>query len=229
MKKRILFICFFISACCTLTAQSTFSFKLSPTLPIANFSGNGGNDVIFFGGEDACATVGFNAGLGYNYAIAGDNLKLAVGVDFFYNSIKKSVDEKFVFLHDYMSSRFSYINVPLMVGLNYTYPINFGTWGIYAEAMVGGNLRFITPCIVEEDIFHTTTEINCEPSLLPSGKFEVGTVFNELISIGLAYNYLGTKTVRGDNIFEGVKLNSYTTKKRMSTHLLSLRVGIHFM
>ena len=103
-----------------------------------------------FGG----AGVGFNAGLKWYFNVGVKGLGVMLSVDGFYNGPNSELktayrEQETNYDGQFIDGSFKYnatpkhINVPIMLGLNYIYHVN-PNFGIYAEAGVGGDMRFIT-------------------------------------------------------------------------------------
>ena len=104
---------------------------------------------------DAGAGIGINAGLKWYFNLGVDGLNVLLAVDGFYNgpcqdlkTTYRDYETSYDF-GDLIGGRFmyeatpKYINMPVMIGLNYIYHFN-DSFGLFAEAGAGGNLRLIT-------------------------------------------------------------------------------------
>lgn len=134
-------------------AQTRGALFLGASFPMKDFADFDEWDdfALASDGDNAGAAIGFNAGLKWYFNVGVKGLGVMLSVDGMYNGMnsdaKAYYKEREAAL-DYLGSNVSiskpaYINVPVMLGLNYIYRVN-PNFGIYAEAGAGGNARFIT-------------------------------------------------------------------------------------
>ncbi len=148
---------------------------------------------------------------------------------------------------DYVSGSFSYnatpkyINVPAMLGLNYLYNIN-PQLGIYAEAGVGGNMRFIT----EMESVGTLNTFGIESSVKTTQKYDnafsfafqagLGFEIAKNLRIGCSIYNLGKADVKGEETVKTTTLNDnisntktdYRTFGSIQPIMVLGRVGFSF-
>ena len=109
------------------------------------------------------ASVGFNLGLKWYFNVGVKGLNVLLSADGFYNGANEDLKTAYRkgehitagtsawedFLNNFIEEDFSYkttpkyINVPIMVGMNYIYHFN-PSFGIYVEAGAGGNFSITT-------------------------------------------------------------------------------------
>lgn len=134
-----------------------------------------------------------------------------------------------------------YINVPAMLGLNYLYNIN-PQLGIYAEAGVGGNMRFIT----EMESVGTLNTFGIESSVKTTQKYDnafsfafqagLGFEIAKNLRIGCSIYNLGKGDVKGEETVKTTTLNdnisntntAYRTFGSIQPIMVLGRVGFSF-
>ncbi len=151
-------------------------------------------------------------------------------VDFMYNTLSDSLKSSTTVGNVTYSN---YINVPVMVGLNYQ--LDISSLAIYAEAGLGVNARFISKYegnINIAGLISATGTFTYDPAFTFAYQFGAGIKMNSLI-LGVNYYVLGAAPVKGDihastNLlglatdFEDVSMGDLTPG------FLSLRVGFTF-
>lgn len=198
------------------------------------------------------------------------NLGITIGGGLFYNSIKDSAfidDEEYVsylseslneeygvYAYDYrLNTRSKYINIPLLMGLDYTYLFGKGL-GISAELSCGVDFDFITPTVYKNNMAgtfvyseydsYTSTRIRYYSAeklkyvYVPAVHFayqgSVSFIFGERWNIGVCY-YGATKS----SIKYDIKETSSTYKmdnsngtriycQKLGISMLMLRLGVGF-
>lgn len=128
------------------------TFFIGGTFPMQEF-GNYDNSefALSTSGDNAGASIGFNAGIKWYFNVGVKGLNVLLSVDGIYNGMNAGAREFYKERKEVLDGIGSnvemttpkYINVPAMLGLNYTYHFN-PNFGIFAEAGAGGNARFIT-------------------------------------------------------------------------------------
>jgi hypothetical protein len=102
-------------------AQSGLSLRVGGNFPVGAF-GEGGSmaDIALNNAASTLggAATGLNAGLKYQFNLLG-NLGLFASADVFYNGLKNDLVEDLKNLDDDVNLP-SYLNIPVMVGVNYT-------------------------------------------------------------------------------------------------------------
>lgn len=241
MKKIFLFLilaAFAIQA----NAQTHFSIHLGAGFPQGDFGTykNPKRVVLETKGKHGGATIGFNIGMKAKFDIPSiEGLGIIATGDFFLNGITNDIeddmDENY---EDYAVTLPKYINIPLMVGANYTYPIADNI-GLFGEAAIGINFRKITDLTlecVEHDGDEEVDEISFDNATSLAFQVGAGLIFNEKFSVGIHYYSLGTSKVKGDVDYSyidysyGEEYSGIRSIKggKLSTSILALRIGFHF-
>ena len=138
-------------------AQTRSAIFLGASFPVKNYAVfNDFNDFALTSTDtdDAGAGIGANVGFKWYFNVGVKGLGIMLSADGLYNgpnaNLKTAYREKetnydgqFIDGSFKYNAKPQYINVPIMLGLNYIYYVNT-SFGIYAEAGLGGNMRFIT-------------------------------------------------------------------------------------
>ena len=223
------------------TLDGGFSIHFGGAFPVGDF----GSETKLSDGDIVFPNLdkGFSAGPGFNVGIKGkiplpaNGLGVIISGDFIFNGIKGTLkddyDELQEIIEDYDGSftRSRYINVPVMVGLNYKYSVNqhFGVW---AETGIGANLRMITATKIEFSGYDSYTETYKFP-IRTCFAFQIGggIMINDLFSVGLHYYGLGSAKLKLKYEYED-DWDSYsftdTTTKSYSQGCFMVRLGFHF-
>ena len=143
--KKIIFFSLIIIKCIGVTNAQSFQLHTGPVFPTGNLASNDAN--VYAGN----ATVGFNIGMKSYLPLSHSNLSLMFGVDFFFNGLTaghKDYLDSFVELDDeyyYDEHNYPvYLNIPIMLGLNYGFPLGNEKYKIYGEAAIGYNYSLLT-------------------------------------------------------------------------------------
>lgn len=224
-----------------------FSVHLGGGIPLGKF-GKAGIQTLevslnkpYYGEADLGINV--EAKLKYNIS-AVKGLGITAAADLFYNTAFSSEE-------DYISDGFqdikyeypSYINIPVMFGVNYDYCINskFSIWG---EAGLGANIRIITPLSVEMTPTNAKSQLagfyyiqNAEYDNSITFAFQggIGVRLMDKLSLGVHYYNLGSSTVKGKYEYRscdyfGIPSEGESTFEcgELNTSLLVFRLGYHF-
>ena len=212
-------------------------------------------------GDQGYAGIGFNVGMDIMFPLNSvDGLGITLGADFFYNSynselkdwVSKIIDDGEDYSESFSFKKPRIMNVPIMLGARYLYEVS-DDFGIFAEAGLGVNLRFISQLKMEyeyEDYYYSYNygyvNYNVEESLTYKYKtaasfaFKVGAgiMLAEHFSIGVDYYALGSAKVKADMTYKYSDDDPYepledvdTEKfkgKALSCSELVLRIGYHF-
>ena len=168
MKKAILTAAMLLFTGATF-AQFQFSVHLGGSLPTGDFGKTQiSNEDIYSSvlfndyGEQGNAGPGFNLGVKGKGSLPVEGLGLIATVDGFYNSLNKDM---YKFRERNLNSVYDggdyrdvameiklprYINIPVMLGLNYQMDFS-DAFGIWVEAAAGLNVRIITNYEYEYD------------------------------------------------------------------------------
>ncbi len=221
MKKSRIFVA--LAAAMTMglgvaNAQTTFS--IGGAFPVGDFAAKSSvtNALMGTTGATGGAATGLSAGLKYQADLPIFGLSVMGTVDMMWNKLSEEVlhgtDDKGVTYP-------SYLNVPLMAGLNYELPLTLFL-SIYAEAGIGCNTRFITK--MKSDALNTT--VSYDPAFSMAYQFGAGIKIGRVV-LGANYYCLGASSVKGD-ISSSVVNNKDMTFGEVNPGLVTLRMGFEF-
>lgn len=249
--KKMLFAAFLTAALLggnSLFAQSSSYLNLGLSIPQGEFGSKTDNCALLnpnstMGG----ANLGANLGFKFIANTKAKGLGIMFTVDGMYNCLQKDIHtEDFIDFNfgniaglDMKTQRPSYLNIPIMLGLNYAF--NFTDMiGIFVEGGAGVDARFVLPGSVKANgtLLGTTHDFNYEYHYTPKFAFAYqiggGFIINKVISVGVSYYNLGISEVAGHtdyfyntNLFNHA--DSYSTdfsNKEISTSMLLVRLGI---
>ena len=219
-------------------AQSGLSLRVGGNFPVGAF-GEGGSmaDIALNNAASTLggAATGLNAGLKYQYNLLG-NLGLFASADVFYNGLKNDLVEDLKNLDDDVNLP-SYLNIPVMVGVNYTV-LDFKVASLWAEAGVGVNFRNISSMETEQEILGSEIEAGTKYNMAATAAWQagVGVTIGQKVSLGLHYYTFGNSAIKGEPFAEdggligdwADKLTGEFESGKLNPSMMVLRVGYHF-
>ena len=257
--KKMLFAAFLTAALLggnSLFAQSSSYMNLGLNIPQGSFGSKASTCALF----DASSTQGgasLGANLGFKFITdtKAKGLGIMFSIDGMYNGLQKDINiERYMHTAipeiaglDVKVKNPSYINMPILFGLNYNLDIS-KTIGIFAEGGAGINVRFLVPCKMtasgEVNVFGTNIQTDCSyeyhytPKVAFAFQFGGGIVISKAITLGVNYYNLGTSEVTGyTNSYLKTsssnqtisKTDDFDLKNSISTSMLIVRLGIRLM
>jgi opacity protein-like surface antigen len=234
----------------TAKAQKTeYSIHFGETLPVDSYRASksyDGNVAWLSKTTLAGADVGINLGgkMKYNFD-AVEGLGIIATIDIFYNGDNVDVEnwqeDNIAHLkEEYSLERVSivtpkYINIPVMIGINYDREISKNT-NFWAETAIGVNASKITDLIInmpqveDNDVIYTQHYKTMAGWAFQAG---IGIKMADKISVGVHYNSLGSIKVKGKAELDGALANSAYIGSRFSLlriypSMFSIRLGYHF-
>ena len=211
--------------CCIEANAQNFQLHGGIVYPTGDFANYDTND------RAGNATTGFNFGIKSYLPLSNSNLLLSFGFDFFYNGPQSKYKEIFDLL-DYDYSPSVYLNMPLTVGLNYSYSL-YKKFKIYGEAGLGLNYSMMTSDAIR---FWVSPHYYYSKSVYDNSfgfcyNLEGGFLL-KWFRLGLKYNYLGkynykTNWLLTDNYGEEIDSEKLDDTKRIITNL-QLVIGFVF-
>ena len=207
--------------------------------PSGDFAGDEfDRNVILGEGKQGGAANGFNVGYKFLSPLSSPEFQWFFSADFFYNGLISDISDEIE--DDLKDGKMpSYINIPVMAGLNYTIANINSDVSLYAEGGVGVNMRHIRKLEgTATDIYvsgYGTIDIDMEYSFdkafLFAFQLGAGATIKDKFTIGLNYFNLGNEKVRY-KISAEAEGYSDTEKgksdKKLSANILALRVGFKF-
>ena len=197
MKNFKIIAFFFFSVCFTVKtySQGNVSIHFGPSFPVSDFALDDLDD------DDAGgAAVGLNVGLQYIYPVSESGLGIFGGIDFNYNGLKKDVKDDIedlwasIGINNADVKYYKYINVPITVGLNYTYQAD-DKIGVFANAGLALNFLKITDMELTANGQTVTVEMDLANSI--GFKIGGGILINQKTSISIDYLGLGKHDIEG--------------------------------
>jgi len=209
-------------------AQTRGAMYLGASFPMNDFAKFNGIDQFALTTVDATeggAAIGFNAGLKWYFNVGVKGLGVMLSADGFYNGPNSELKAEYregnwggeyvSGSHSYKSTP-KYINVPVMLGLNYIYNIN-PQLAVYVEAGAGGNMHFITAM----ESVGTLNIFGMESSVKTTQKYDntfsfayqagIGFEVAKNLRIGCSFYNLGKGEVKGEETVRTTTLNDNVT------------------
>lgn len=213
----------FISTTGEMFSQAYVSLHVGPSFPISDFASDNLND------EDAGgAAVGINVGLQYTYQLSESGLGLFGGIDFLYNGLQKDLKDEVKEMFEYLGiynpdiKFYKYINIPISVGLNYTYQAN-DKLGLFANAGLAVDFLKITNMELRANGQKVITEMDLATSIgLKAGG---GILIKNKAYISFHYYGFAKHNIKGE-----VRSSGYSEdiEGKGKVDLMTLSVGICF-
>ena len=211
MKKVIALAAIILGGATVTSAQNGVTVRIGASFPVGTFSqGTEAKELALstpeatFGG----AGIGFNAGLKYQIEVV-KNLGIFATADFFYNGLNKDAKndiKKEIAVEGIEASSTipSYMNVPVMLGLNYSF-LNIRNIALWAEAGAGVNLGKITKMATEINAevplignINGSTTTTYDMSTTFAWQAGVGVCLGRNLSLGVHYYNLGSSVVNSE-------------------------------
>lgn len=230
MKKIILFLVFFTSLSVHAQTNKTWIVSIGGSFPIGNYSSFSYDPntlitscgLLDAGASGGAASTGLNFGIEALFPMQNDKINFTLSADFHYNGLNGESKSYLNLAASYIDNALrnqiqssggasvssscvvnstpSYINIPLLVGMRYTMPMNNGM-DFFAEAGAGMNLRFVTPLVLTERMsylyggYHEKMTIETRYKYAMKGtmafRLGAGVRFAEKLSLGAYYYYMG--------------------------------------
>lgn len=237
-------------------AQTKFSLHIGGSFPLGSYADcqdspnslQNGDYIIAWNTktDKAGAALGLNLGAKLRFNLpAIKGLGVIATTDLFFNPSNKEARD---FSEDYWMivcenlnvknydiNIPKYINVPIMLGLNYEYNIKdyVKIWG---EGAGGLNIGIITDLIMEasEYDYRFVSEINYDNQYTFAFQLGAGVLISEQLSVGLHYYNLGSQRIEG--LMKYTSISDYGAQSerargafdRINPNMLTLRFGYHF-
>ena len=221
MKKVIALAAIILGGATAASAQNGVTVRIGGSFPVGTFSqGTEAKELALstpeatFGG----AGIGFNAGLKYQLEVV-KNLGIFATADFFYNGLNNDTKDQINIGDDIKdaipvegieasSTIPSYMNVPIMLGLNYSF-LNIRNIALWAEAGAGVNLGKITKMATEINAevplignINGSTTTTYDMSTTFAWQAGVGVCLGRNLSLGVHYYNLGSSVVNSETVVD---------------------------
>jgi opacity protein-like surface antigen len=209
-------------------AQKGFSIHVGGAIPIGAFAESpAGLYLIDVAGDEGEASVGFNIGAKYLYEFKLEGLGAFVNMDYNQNGMKKDFkDDVEEYYEDEDNPEFKfpkYLNIPILVGAQYTYKIN-EIVGVYGNLGLGVDILKMTKLTMES----TDVEINWEFDTPAAFAYRLGfgTVLKDKFIIDLNFNFLGNHDTQLKYISDDEELIEIDLNRKVN--IMNLTVGYKF-
>lgn len=264
MKRLLISLASLLCLCSLSQAQFKVGVHVGPTLASGYYSESQMSDQRWLlQGESLLggAGAGVGTGLEVSYRVPGiKGFDVLFQGDYLYSGLnsdcKSHVDNEIVRgeqdFDNYTYTPARYHNVPLMLGVRYTFPLN-SVYGFYGEAFCGLNIRHINSMVVDySDGSYTNPDgitLNDYRNLKQRDylnattfafRLGAGIMIKDMVSVGASFNRLGSAPVQGsytryscNNIpspggvqeFKDVKDFTYA---EVNPTMVFISVGYHF-
>lgn len=239
VKKVIVFVAVFLGFSVASFAQNGLSIYAGGNFPVGTFSKGDKSADIALGSlksDLGGAATGVNVGLKYQLKLTG-SLSAFASADFLYNGLKEEVKEDLKLMGDDFSIP-EYMNIPVMLGANYTIVDILGI-SLWAEVGAGINFCNITGDPVSSDPI-SDIPVSYTSCLADDASYKFATSFAwkagvgvsvaKKVSLGLHYYGFGASDVSVASMVEtGVgELWSDLKKGTVTPAMVVLRLGYHF-
>lgn len=221
------------------SAQNGLTVRAGGNFPVGTFGQGESINEIALANADATlggAAIGFNAGLKYQFSIAG-NLSAFGTADLFYNGLNSDVKE--IWEANYTSITYpSYMNMPVMAGLNYTI-LDIAGATLWAEAGAGVNFRHISKLSGEGGVgLVTSSSIKTTYALSTTLVWQagIGVSLDNTITLGLHYYAFGGAPIKGESkvdatlgdLVGGTSTTGTFTRGNLNPSMIVIRLGYTF-
>lgn len=201
VKKAIALVAVIMGISTVSFAQNGFTVRAGGSFPIGTFGKGDVKDIALLDGKSSNggAAIGFNAGVKYQLSIIG-NLGVFGTADFFYNSLNSDIKEAWKGDNENINLP-AYMNIPVMVGANYTILDIIGTT-LWVEAGAGVNFRNITSSTASAalgSILSGDTKSVYDISTTFAWQAGVGVSLSNTVTLGLHYYGFGAAEISGES------------------------------
>lgn len=196
-------------------AQTRGAMLLGASFPMGDFAKFDGMDdfaLVSYDENEGGAGIGFNLGFKWYFNVGVKGLGVMLSADGMYNgpcadlktyyrNTEANVGNSLLGGSFKYTATPKYINIPVMVGLNYIYHFN-PNFGLFVEAGAGGNLRLITEMstLAKQEVLQveTKTAITNHYDAAFSFAWQAGLGFEvaKNLVIGCSFYDLGKGTVK---------------------------------
>lgn len=227
-----------------MVAQTHGTMFLGASFPMGDFNKvDSYYSTALYGGQDATyggAGLGFNAGLKWDFGVGVPGLAAVLSIDGLYNGNSSDMKECYkdyasgfdVLNRDIEQNIPQHINVPVMLGLRYTYYFN-PQLGLYAEGAAGGNGRFITSHVMKYTSllgvkYNDAERFNAAFSF--AWQAGLGLEVSKNLVVGCSFYDLGGSVVKGTETlkFGSEKIVNDFERGKLRPMMLLARIGFRF-
>jgi len=233
MKKHLILIILFVSLTLISKAQGNFGLHVGGSFPMSDFADDKSDN-------SGSAGTGLNVGIKYFYPLSScKGLSLTAGIDLLDNglnqnakdNLKNQINSNTLGITGLTISTIDYINIPVLVGFNYNYPVDKNL-SLFGDAGLGINYSKITDLSI---LFkYQGTQVKSTETFTPKTnlafQFGGGLLILNNYTVGLHYNLLGTYAFNGKVTTEAAGQSQTENSSDMNVKIstLTLAVGIRF-
>ena len=191
-----------IGLCATAQKKTEWTINVGASVPVGSFShmqydkNTGATDCGLFDEDiNGGATTGFNIGAKAMFPTKNEHLGITLAMDVHYNGLNSNATCN-------LDKRPYYLNIPFMVGLNYSYPLP-KEMKLFGELGAGFNIRYISPgklTGVQKYIFANSSEdtwmqvketFSYETVVTFAFHVGAGLFFTDNLYLSVYYSFLG--------------------------------------
>jgi hypothetical protein len=228
MKKfKVLFVLFILSTV-SLIAQSKSEIQIGLATPTGDFADDDEDDAVFNG--SGYAATGFFLGYKSLSPLSTKGLFWTLSVGVMYNDLSSDLkDDLEESIEDYYDGDYDitylkYLNIPIMVGLQYEQPMSEKI-KLYGEAGVGVNILKLTNMSTSVEDYESTYSF--DPSIKLGYKIGGGVLIKDKYTISMVYTGLGSHKVKYTYEEDGDS-DDDKFEKSLSISSLNIMFGIRF-
>lgn len=235
VKKVMALVAVILGFAVSASAQNGFTLRAGGNFPVGAFNNGENAAELALSNSEATlggAAIGFNAGVKYQFGVVG-NLSAFATADFFYNGLKGDIKEDWHIedLKDIEGIKFntpSYMNIPVMLGLNYTILDIIGTT-LWAEAGAGVNFRSITKNSAEynSNNLDVSAEMTYDLATTFAWQAGLGVSIDNTVTLGLHYYGFGKSEIKGESTIPVIGTKSFKVGK-LNPSMVVVRLGYTF-
>jgi len=223
--------------------QKKLEIHTGLSIPTGSFADNSYDNFLAGSGN---AATGFNAGIKYFYHLRNVNhLSFTLGADIIQNGMSQNFKDQFQQSIDYSAGTPSgnygmnvkvkysnYINIPVLAGYNYEYPIN-SKLALFADACLGFNIASVSDLTMTAVYSGSYQPSSQTVSMVfsTSNQFATqigGGILINNFSIGLHFNQLGSYDYNGKIKSPSGSDTDFKSTKGLNINTFTLAVGLRF-
>lgn len=199
-------------------AQNGFSAHTGLAVPTGSFSET-------IGENDGGAATGFNIGAKYQYGLAAKEWSLFATADFMRNSLKSDYKDAMKMAMQELGgvdSFSSYINIPVIAGVCYTYTANSN---LALAGNLGVGVDYLKVTDFKMNVQGETINASFDPTTQAAFRLGVDAIVNNRYTIGIHYFSLGSHSPKGEVESFG-QSQTMDQGSKLDVSLFTVNVGV---